>query len=654
MGGASGGNVNNNDVASPPSQLVVVAAQRRLEEASRKSVELQKQTQDFQSSISSENRSRVLQPTNTFSRPLSEPFGATQNWNRGSEDDGSSNRRNNGNTKLSEGVQKVTTVSSNQFYDGSNSTVTVPPLEIEKAIQAPKRSQKIEHNDDNAKESLQVFLLQLNAMIAQNNALLENTESKVKEDSHDDEVHERKKRNYIKEMLKNQLNQRTLFCMPLWRHKLLGNPNPPPDFVMKGKAMFRCIVNMIICVFIRPMIAVRERNLRQREGARSDLMRTLNMYIDPTSAWIGKIIRIPVSSLVQDRTLHFSDIFGSKGSARALAIVQLKVRLRTIVLNMLEAEAPPDHIMKLLLTLLDDNNYFEDDFLFACEKSRLETNSVGGTRSMCDVVEESMIEGSKREEYMDPQKYMQVRGRLYRVDRARMLILNFFFIRILISHIVLTPWGHGVAVKPGQKQKKQAIKNQRIVASLLYLIARSLDPQLPPITVVEVKESEPLDTVIGNNFHGVKAHNPLPQLTPLLTCACSFHSTDVKDEPREGSSSSKKESSLQSMTKWIIRRFSKEGDSGSVDINHAYIERVLLEEKKSGFDSMKTLHNLLMPLEYFTSNEADRVLFEEICQDMRVKLVARHKRPHIFTKTLYDICLFIPLFYRINGLVNLS
>ena len=122
----------------------------------------------------------------------------------------------------------------------------------------------------------------------------------------------------------------------------------------------------------------------------------------------------------------------------------------------------------------------------------------GGTRNTCDPVDEQELEKGRREEFMDPQKYTQVQGKLYRIDRARMLFLNFFTIRILVTNVLLCPWLHGLCAKPTQKMKKQALRNQRIVASLLYFISRTVDPQLPQITVEEIKDTEK-DTKFDNN-----------------------------------------------------------------------------------------------------------------------------------------------------------
>merc|ERR1711988_1012913 len=67
-----------------------------------------------------------------------------------------------------------------------------------------------------------------------------------------------------------------------------------------------------------------------------------------------------------------------------------------------------------------------------------------------------------------------------------MLLMNIFFIRLFLNHVVLSPWHCSVCSRPPGKQVRHVIKNLRIVASLLYFSSRSLDPHLPTVNVQEV------------------------------------------------------------------------------------------------------------------------------------------------------------------------
>ena len=178
--------------------------------------------------------------------------------------------------------------------------------------------------------------------------------------------------------------------------------------------------------------------------------------------------------------------------------------------------------------------------------------------------------------------------------------------------MVLFPWYHSICTKPSKKRTKTAVKNLRIVSSLLYFVARSYDPSLPDINVQNQnhEKDQDQDPVIKPN-----AVAPLEGVPPaeLEEGKASAKISKEKENKTE------KEMPLLDKLSTIIYNVIfniKESDVTS-ELNQSYCESVLLNENRVGFDSLETLHNFLLPLEYFTSNESNKILFDEIMLELR-------------------------------------
>ena len=63
-------------------------------------------------------------------------------------------------------------------------------------------------------------------------------------------------------------------------------------------------------------------------------------------------------------------------------MLQLKVRMKAIVHSLKNAPLPPQNITDFFVTLIEDGNYFNSNFLWACEHQHLEFNELGGTRNV--------------------------------------------------------------------------------------------------------------------------------------------------------------------------------------------------------------------------------------------------------------------------------
>lgn len=107
---------------------------------------------------------------------------------------------------------------------------------------------------------------------------------------------ERAKRK-LEEMIK--INAKTPAVMPLWRHRLNGRHDPPPETVLRGRRLFRLIAKAVMYMFIKPTVAVIRRKLNARESHRKDLQKTLRLLAGAFDDWLGKIVQLPVTSIVQ-------------------------------------------------------------------------------------------------------------------------------------------------------------------------------------------------------------------------------------------------------------------------------------------------------------------------------------------------------------------
>ena len=485
-----------------------------------------------------------------------------------------------------------------------------------------RKANKFKQDNDSSKEDLRLFLAQLEGLIQENNALLihpDELKESVTQELDEEQAQDKKKRNYLKEMLKNQISNKTQFAMPMWRHIAAGNHNPPPELVMKGIALFKCVANIVIALVVRPRLSVRDKQVNERNTEMRNLMKTLKLYIEPSTNWMGKIVKTPLQTVVQDKTVDFSKAFdGNKSSyQRNTSVTQLKVRLRAIIDNLIHETHPPEHIMGLLQTLVSDGNHFDPDFLYDCEKERLEVNEIGATRNIFEPISDDEYQNN-RESFLDPQKYLAIGDVCFRVEQGRMLLMNILFIRLFLNHVVLSPWHCSVCPRPPGKQVRHVIKNLRIVASLLYFSSRSLDPHLPTVSVQEVVVKDEKEVRETEEKIAAEAAVAAVLAGDEVGIDIKDENNDEKIEVKEGTKGGKRDIIKEAIA-WLTNRLLLIETRGT-DINEDHCERVLFGEKLLRFDSMQEFHNFLLPLEYFVSNDLNKGLFENICKDLRSRL----------------------------------
>ena len=313
--------------------------------------------------------------------------------------------------------------------------------------------------------------------------------------------------------------------MPLWRHKLKGVSNPPPEAILKGKALLRVVVKAVIVILLRPMLLTRRLRAKVRDKEEEDFDRDLKAYIDHYSGLVGKQVKVPLSSLEHDTSLDL-DLRGLRGEALKQRVMQLKVRVKGIVTCLVEQELPPlthyvsatgasltaaaaaaaraaaakgeseseieEHdnpLITFLLRLIEDGNYFPPSYLTETERAVLDFDKLGGTSRMLvaaddkehvPVLPPAVADSWGGTGTMKRVEVMLGAAKSRKVDatRAKVVLASFVLFRVLIGQVVLSPWNRGVCRRPKRRTVTVA-NNCRMVGSALYLMLQHLDPAMP-------------------------------------------------------------------------------------------------------------------------------------------------------------------------------
>lgn len=186
----------------------------------------------------------------------------------------------------------------------------------------------------------------------------------------------------------------------------------------------------IIALYIRPKLNIKKRNLVSKTANREDLSRTINLYSDACDAWLGKLIKVPLLSLDQDPSLDFTLIEMVRLQPLKHRMLQLKVRVKTIVESIVNSEKPHDHIINFLVKLVDDGNYFKSGFLYNFEKKIFEFNEMGATRNMCYIIPNN--DNNKDKEKNKNRHIIYVGDKIKRridATRIKILVRDFIMIR---------------------------------------------------------------------------------------------------------------------------------------------------------------------------------------------------------------------------------
>lgn len=260
----------------------------------------------------------------------------------------SSTQPNLENNKNVEHYEIQPTSNSSLPVPPSNNSTTPPVLQVdplpETISHVPPQTKKISKNNEKRKlrkekESAQRILLQqsiadlqrfsehLDATIDDNKKLLLGDlplldtkfnlmDMKITEAEREKKkkmkLEEKQKRQKLKLQMDSLLQGQNLNILPLWRHRLRGTINPKPEEVLKGKSMFRVAYYMVMHFYVKPRLSVQNRKAQTKSSEMDSLLKSLLLFIDNTSHWLGKLIKIPISSIIQVPflLLIFSNLIG--------------------------------------------------------------------------------------------------------------------------------------------------------------------------------------------------------------------------------------------------------------------------------------------------------------------------------------------------------
>ncbi|KAF1777191.1 hypothetical protein GQ600_27710 [Phytophthora cactorum] len=244
---------------------------------------------------------------------------------------------------------------------------------------------------------------------------------------------------------------------------------------MEPLQVFRsAVLSVLFVVNLREMLMAKK--LAEKESAMRDFESMLRVYSDATRMWLGKVVRTPLLSLLQDASLD-ADISTRSGltgfSVRGFA--KKFVRMRGILQALskaIEKKEVPSGILDFWKRISTDGVYFPPSYqLFNEERQSLEFDALGATRRM-NFAGSTLVgqnENWRNEEFASRNDH--------EFSRFNVVTVNFLLVRILIPHVILQPWNVGIGSK---NIGKQTAANLTSLATLLYCVCRQLSPLPAP------------------------------------------------------------------------------------------------------------------------------------------------------------------------------
>ncbi|RAW43710.1 hypothetical protein PC110_g148 [Phytophthora cactorum] len=301
---------------------------------------------------------------------------------------------------------------------------------------------------------------------------------------------------------------------PRWRLEAEAESEVSP-FMSDAEAMeplqvFRsAVLSVLFVVNLREMLMAKK--LAEKESAMRDFESMLRVYFDATRMWLGKVVRTPLLSLLQDASLDadistrsgltgfsvrgfakkFGDILARRPPPPAQSLtsngqlsesvvdptklLKLKVRMRGILQALskaIEKKEVPSGILDFWKRISTDGVYFPPSYqLFNEERQSLEFDALGATRRM-NFAGSTLVgqnENWRNEEFASRNDH--------EFSRFNVVTVNFLLVRILIPHVILQPWNVGIGSK---NIGKQTAANLTSLATLLYCVCRQLSPLPAP------------------------------------------------------------------------------------------------------------------------------------------------------------------------------
>ena len=149
--------------------------------------------------------------------------------------------------------------------------------------------------DDNQKLLAgELSLYESKGLINENNLPHEDYEKKKKQ-----KQEEKQKRQKLKIQMDSLLQGQLLNILPLWRHRLRGNINPKSEEILKGKSLFRVACIVVLYFYVKPQISILNRKSQTRSSEMDSLLKSILLFLDNSGHWIGKVVRLPISSIIQ-------------------------------------------------------------------------------------------------------------------------------------------------------------------------------------------------------------------------------------------------------------------------------------------------------------------------------------------------------------------
>ncbi len=358
----------------------------------------------------------------------------------------------------------------------------------------------------------------------------------------------------------------TLYKMPKWRHLSLGNTNPDPALILKGKRLFHVIAWGITVVFIRPKLAAHKKRLQSKRKEKSELLKAILLYMDVWDNLMAKACKQSLSSVFTDKQLDFNLNISNTRRLNE-RVLQIKVRIKGIIAGITSSPTLPNNMLDFLVTFTESGNYYPKKFLYAYESNNLLFDKYGATTEMLQHVS-SMV--NKNTILVDKHTYLDA-------TNVRSVTLAFILIKILINRIILSPWTVGVC---GIPQDRKTIYNFRVIASIMYEILRVVDPNIPPVTP-KGSASIAANVIPGNDDDGDN-----DEVSKLVI--------KVKSNVKNDFDEDKKDESFKNFFTSLVGIKSTAGN----DDDERLVTSALISARPK-FSSLEELHSYLIPASNF-------------------------------------------------------
>ena len=413
--------------------------------------------------------------------------------------------------------------------------ITKVTRDKERAENKAKEASNLVELVNNVASSIEIIVIE------NNKTLYEKSEDEIKKIKQN--IEKTRKRKVAKSLIRNVLQNKGIYKMPLWRHKNNGNYQPPPEMIMPIRRVFRVVLLVLMKLCFKPWVAIQKRRRETKEKERKALNRTLQMHTEPVNDWLGNILKIPLSSLMRDNEMDFS-------SSTKHRIMQLKVRVNSMIDQLTDSPCPESFLLDFLSIIMMDGNYFPKDFL-DYETEYLLYDQFGAVRSMQEPTdgkhfnpEEEKQRAIRKREEMEEQRSVddflnpnnngnssnnnavpllnldalnsksgetddtnggqywfnkeptdltmdledpqcKMGTRLVKVRRVRLLLIRYVLLNRLIYNCITAPWSIGLCGQPSLTSNadiaKKRIYNLRMLATIFYELCRKVEPAIPAI-----------------------------------------------------------------------------------------------------------------------------------------------------------------------------